>query len=64
LAGTFRAFTSAVLLLIVAGCVYLSLFVPEAPREYWWAFWANYAVVGLSCLSGAGWLLRMRRTGA
>lgn len=64
LAITFRSLASVVLLLIAAGCVYLSLAVPEAPREYWWAFWATYSVVGLSCLFGAGWLLRRRRTGA
>lgn len=59
---TFRSLASVVLLLIAAGCAYLSLAVPEAPREHWWAYWTIYAVIGLSCLSGAGWSLRMRRT--
>jgi hypothetical protein len=59
-----RSLAFIVLMLISAGCAYLSLAVPEAPREYWWIFWTIYAVVGLSCLLGAGWLVRMRRTGA
>jgi hypothetical protein len=57
---TLRSVASIVLMLIAAGCAYLSLAVPEAPRESWWIFWAVYAVVGLPCLLGAGWLLRMR----
>ena len=55
---------SIVLMLIAVGCAYLSLAVREAPREYWWIYWTIYAVMGLSCLLGAGWLLRIRRTEA
>jgi hypothetical protein len=59
-----RSLASIVLMLIAVGCAYLSLAVQEAPRESWWIFWTIYAVIGLSCLLGAGWLLRMRGTGA
>ena len=62
--GTLRSLAFIVLMLIAAACVYLSLAVPEAPRESWWIFWTIYAVVGLSSLLGAGCLLRTRRTGA
>jgi hypothetical protein len=62
--GILRSLSSILLILIAAGCVYLSFAVPEAPRDIWWKFWTTYAVVGLSCLLGAGWLLRVRRAGA
>jgi hypothetical protein len=62
--GTLRSLASIVLMLIAAGCAYLSFAVREAPREYWWIFWTIYAVMGLSCLLGAGSLLRLRRTAA
>ena len=58
-----RSLTSIVRNLSAAVCVYISLGVLDAPREYWWT-WAILAVVGLSCLLGAGWLLRVRRAGA
>jgi hypothetical protein len=58
-----RSLSSVVLNLIAAVCVYLSIGVLDAPREYWWT-WTILAVVGLSCLLGAGWLLRVRRPGA
>ena len=57
-----RSLSSVVLNLIAAICVYLSLGVLDAPREYWWT-WTILAVAGLSCLLGAGWLLRVRRVG-
>ena len=56
--GILRSLSSIVLILIAAGCVYLSFAAMEAPRDVWWKFWTIYAVVGLSCLLGAGWLLR------
>jgi hypothetical protein len=56
-----RTFVSIILLLIVAGCVYLSLAAKEAPREQWWASWTIYAIVGFSCLIGAVWLHWPRR---
>lgn len=62
--GTLRSLASVVLMLIAAGCVFLSLAVPEAPRETWWIFWTIYGVTGLGCLLGTGWLLRIGRTGA
>ena len=58
-----RSLSSVVLTLIAAVCVYLSLGVLDAPREYWWT-WAILAVVGFSCLLVAGWQLRVRRAGA
>ena len=60
--GVLRSLSSIVLILIAAGCVYLSFAVMEAPREYWWTYWTICAVVGLSCLLGAGWLLRRSLT--
>ena len=62
--GTIRALVSVVLLLIAVGCVYLSFAAMEASRESRWIFWTIYAVVGLSCVLGAGWLLRPRLTRA
>ena len=56
--GIFRSLCSIVLILIAVACAYLSLAATEAPREVWWKFWAIYGVVGLSCLLGAGWMLR------
>jgi hypothetical protein len=56
--GILRSLGSIALILIAVGCVYLSIAAMEAPREVWWKFWAFYAVVGLSCLLGVGWLLR------
>jgi hypothetical protein len=56
--GILRSLSSIVLILIAAACVYLSFAAMEAPRDVWWKFWTIYAVVGLSCLLGAGWLLR------
>ena len=56
--GILRSLSSIVLILIAAACVYQSFAVMEAPRESWWMFWTIDAVVGLSCLLGAGWLLR------
>jgi hypothetical protein len=56
--GIFRSLSSIVLILMTAGCVYLSFAAMEAPRDIWWKFWTIYAAVGLSCLLGAGWLLR------
>ena len=50
--------------LIASACVYLCFAATEAPPDVWWEFWTIYAVVGLSCLLGAGWLLRVRRAGA
>jgi hypothetical protein len=60
--GILRSLSSVVLILIAAGCVYLSFAVMEAPRDTWWKFWTIYTVVGLSCLLGAGWLLRRSLT--
>jgi hypothetical protein len=62
--GILRSLSSIVLILIAAGCVYLSFAATEAPRDVWWKFWTIYAVVGLSSLLGAGWLLRVRRAAA
>jgi hypothetical protein len=62
--GILRSLSSIVLILIAAGCVYLSFAAMEASRDVWWKFWTIYAVVGLSCLLGAGWLLQVRRAGA
>jgi hypothetical protein len=62
--GILRSLSSIVLILIAAACVYLSFAAMEAPRDTWWKFWMIYGVVGLSCLLGAGWLLRVRRAGA
>jgi hypothetical protein len=62
--GTIRALVSVLLLLIAAACVFQSFAAMEAPRESWWIFWTVDAVVGFSCLLGAGWLLRTRRTTA
>ena len=56
--GVLRSLSSIVLILITAACVYLSFAAMEAPRDTWWKFWTIYGVVGLSCLLGAGWLLR------
>ena len=56
--GILRSLGSIVLILIAAACVYQSFAAMEAPRESWWMFWTIDAVVGLSCLLGAGWLLR------
>jgi hypothetical protein len=55
---TLRSLVCVVLTLIAASCVYLSLAAVEAPRESWPIFWTFYAVIGLSCLLGAGWLFR------
>ena len=56
--GILRSLSSIVLILIAAACVYLSFAAMEASRDVWWKFWTNYGVVGLSCLLGAGWLVR------
>ena len=56
--GILRSLSSIVLCLIAAACVDLSLAATEAPRDVWWKFWTIYGAVGLSCLLGAGWLLR------
>jgi len=56
-----RRLLALVLLLVVAACVYLAIAVPEAPADSWWAFWLIYAIVGLLCLVGAGWLLLPKR---
>lgn len=56
--GILRSLSSIVMILIAAACVYLSFAAMEAARGVWWKFWTIYAVVGLSCLFGAGWLLR------
>src|SRR5208282_4480906 len=56
--GILRSLSSIVLILIAVGCVFLSFAAMEAPRDIWWKFWTIYAVVRLSCLLGAGWLLR------
>jgi hypothetical protein len=60
--GILRSLSSIVLILIAASCVYLSFAAMEAPRDVWWKFWTIYAVAGLSCLLGAGWLLRRSLT--
>jgi multisubunit Na+/H+ antiporter MnhB subunit len=56
--GILRSLSSIVLILIAAACVYLSFAAMEASRDTWWRFWTIYGVVGLSCLLGAGWMLR------
>jgi hypothetical protein len=56
--GILRSLSSIVLILIAVACAYGSLAATDAPREVWWKFWTIYGVVGLSCLLGAGWLLR------
>lgn len=53
----FRSTLGLLLLLVVATCVYLSTAAKEAPRDSWWAFWYIYALIGLSSLVGAIWLL-------
>jgi hypothetical protein len=62
--GILPSLSSIVLILIAAVCLYFSFAAMEAPRDVWWKFWTIYAVVGLSCLLGSGWLLRVRRAGA
>jgi hypothetical protein len=63
--GTIRALVSVGLALIAAICVLLSIAAIDfRPPEIQWTFWTIDAVVGLSCLLGAGWLLRPRRTRA
>jgi hypothetical protein len=56
--GILRCLSSIFLILVAAACGYLSLAATEASRDVWWRFWTIYAVVGFSCLFGAGWLLR------
>jgi cytochrome bd-type quinol oxidase subunit 2 len=53
---------ASVLLLILAACVYLSVAVREAPPESRWAFWYIYALIGVACCSGVGWLVWPRKT--
>ena len=59
---TLRWAMASLLLAIVMICIYLSIAVPEAPRDSWWGFWYIYGLIGLNCLLGAFWLIRGRAT--
>ena len=61
--ATIRALVCVALVLFAAICVLLSIAAIDfRPPEIQWTSWTIFAVVGLSCLLGAGWLLRPRGT--